>query len=231
MVSWSLIAINVALFCYELTLSPERLEQLFHIFGIVPARYSHSGWALPLGLSIGDYLPFLTSMFLHGSWAQLIGNMWALWLFGDGLEDRMGGFRFLLFYLATGEIAALTDWLTNSESTVPNVGASGAIAGVLGGYFFLFPHSRVIAMVPIFFRPYFFELPAVAYLLFWLISQMVGETFAGLRSSDVGGMAFWAHVGGFTAGAVLHRLFLLPRRKAPRRFQRDEYGIEAAWTL
>jgi membrane associated rhomboid family serine protease len=181
------------------------------------------------GLNMDDYWPFFTSMFLHGGWAHIVGNMWTLSIFGDNVEDRMGPLRYTLFYLATGLAAGLTHYFTNLDSTLPTVGASGAIAGVLGAYFFLFPRSQIIVMVPIFFFPFFFQLPAVTYLLFWLLSQLLGGTLARLTANDVGGIAFWAHVGGFAAGAILHRLFLWPERERPRRFERDEYGIEGAW--
>jgi membrane associated rhomboid family serine protease len=225
-VTWSLIAVNIAVFLYQLTLSPETLQRLIYLFGIVPARYSHPEWALRVGFPIDDYWPFLTCMFLHGSWLHVIGNMWTLWIFGDNVEDRMGPVRYLLFYLLTGVIAGLTHWFTNGDSTVPTVGASGAIAGVLGAYLFLFPRSRIIILVPIFFWPFFFQLPAVTYLIFWFLSQVFAGTLSGLTSSDVGGVAFWAHVGGFASGALLHRLFVVPE---DRRFQRDEAGIEGAW--
>ena len=228
-VTWTLIAINVVVFLYELGLGPDELEALFYMFGIVPARYTHPEWARMIGLPMDDYWPFLTSMFLHGGWAHVVGNMWALWIFGDNVEDRMGPGRFLAFYLLTGVIAGLTHGFTNPQSTVPTVGASGAIAGVLGAYFVLFPRARIIVLLPIFFFPFFFELPAVTYLLFWFLSQVLGGAVAGLSSSQVGGIAFWAHVGGFDAGVVLHRLFILPERDRPRPFERDEYGIEGAW--
>jgi membrane associated rhomboid family serine protease len=228
-VTWALISINVIVFLYELTLAPQDLERLFYVFGIVPARYTHPEWARQLGLPVDDYWPFLTCMFLHGGWAHVIGNMWALWIFGDNVEDRMGPGRFLGFYLLTGVLAGLTHWFTNAQSTVPTVGASGAIAGVLGAYFVLFPRSQIVVLLPIFFFPFFFQLPAVTYLLFWFLSQVLSGTLAGLSASQVGGIAFWAHVGGFAAGVVLHRLFILPERQRPRRFERDEYGIEGAW--
>jgi len=196
----------------------------------VPARYSHPEWARWVGLPVDDYWPFLTSMFLHGGWMHVIGNMWTLWIFGDNVEDRMGRLRFLSFYLLTGLAAGLTHWLTNADSTVPTVGASGAIAGVLGAYFVLFPFSRIIVMFPVFFLPFFFELPAATYLLFWFLSQVFAGTLAGLGPDNVGGVAWWAHVGGFVSGVVVHRLFLLPRRSGPRRWERDEYGVEGAWT-
>jgi membrane associated rhomboid family serine protease len=227
--TWALIGANVAVFLYELTLPPEELERLFYFFGIVPARYSHPEWATVAGLPFDDYWPFLTCMFLHGGLAHVIGNMWTLWIFGDNVEDRMGSLRFLLFYLLTGLIAGLTHYFTNADSVVPTVGASGAIAGVLGAYFVLFPRSQIIVMVPIFFFPFFFQLPAVTYLLFWFLSQILGGAIAGLSSSQVGGIAFWAHAGGFVAGVLLHRLFILPEQERPRRFERDEYGLEGAF--
>ena len=228
-VTWTLIAVNVAIFFYELTLAPEELERLFYLFGVVPARFSDPQWARWVGFPVDDYWPFLTSMFLHGGWMHVIGNMWTLWIFGDNVEERMGRARFLGFYLLTGLAAGLTHWFTNADSTVPTVGASGAIAGVLGAYFVLFPFSRIIAVFPILFLPFFFELPAATYLLFWFLSQVFSGTLAGLGPESVGGVAWWAHVGGFVAGVALHRLFVLPRRSQPRPWERDESGVEGAW--
>jgi len=227
--TWAIIAVNIAVFLYEVARPPDELQQLIYLFGVVPARYSHPEWARAIGFSVDDYWPFVTSMFLHGSWAHLIGNMWALWIFGDNVEDRMGSLRFLLFYLLTGVIAGLTHWFTNTDSTIPTVGASGAIAGVLGAYFVLFPRARIVVLLPILFFPFFFELPAVVYLLVWFLSQLLGGAVSRLSSANVGGIAFWAHVGGFAAGIVLHRLFILPEPQRPRRFERDEVGIEGAW--
>jgi membrane associated rhomboid family serine protease len=228
-VTWSLIGVNAAIFLYEAGLEPQALERFVYLFGLVPARYSHPEWARWVGLPVDDYWPFLTHMFLHGGLAHLIGNMWTLWIFGDNVEDRMGRARFLLFYLLMGVAAGLTHWFTNVDSTVPTVGASGAIAGVLGAYYVLLPRSQIIVMLPVLFWPFFFELPAVTYLFFWFLSQLFGGTLAGLGPSDVGGIAWWAHVGGFGAGVVLHRLFVLPRQSRPRPFERDEYGVEGAW--
>ena len=227
--TWAIIAVNIAVFLYEVARPPDELQQLIYLFGVVPARYSHPEWARAIGFSVDDYWPFVTSMFLHGSWAHLIGNMWALWIFGDNVEDRMGSLRFLLFYLLTGVIAGLTHWFTNTDSTIPTVGASGAIAGVLGAYFVLFPRARIVVLLPILFFPFFFELPAVVYLLVWFLSQLLGGAVSRLSSANVGGIAFWAHVGGFAAGIVLHKLFILPEPQRPRRFERDEVGIEGAW--
>jgi membrane associated rhomboid family serine protease len=224
-VTWSLIATNVVVFLYEVTLDPAGLEALLYLFGIVPASYTQSS---NVGLSI-SYLPFLTSMFLHGSWGHVVSNMWALWIFGDNVEERMGRTRFLFFYLLAGLAAGFLHLITNAQSPVPTVGASGAIAGVLGAYFVLFPHSRIIALIPIGLWPFFFEVPAVTYLFVWFISQLFSGTLEALGPQDVGGIAWWAHVGGFGFGMALHRLFLLPDDRKPRRRQRDEYGIEGAW--
>src|SRR5436853_1770032 len=227
--TWLLILTNSVVFLFELMMPQPTLAHFFHGFGIVPARFTHPDGASWVGFPINDFWPFLTSMFLHGGWGHVIGNMWTLWIFGDNVEDRMGPGRFLIFYLLAGVLSGLAHWFTNAQSAIPTVGASGAIAGVLGAYFVLFPRSQIVVLLPIFFFPFFFQLPAVLYLLFWFLSQVLSGTLAGLTASQVGGIAFWAHVGGFAAGVVLHRLFILPERERPRRFERDEYGIEGAW--
>jgi membrane associated rhomboid family serine protease len=212
----------------ELTLPQGALEQFFYLFGIVPARFVHPEWASLVGFPLDDYWPFLTSMFLHGGWLHVIGNMWTLWIFGDNVEDRMGPVRFLFFYLSCGLAAGLVQTLTSPDSTIPTVGASGAIAGVMGAYFFLFPRARIIVLVPVFFFPLFFELPAVIYLGFWALSQVFSGSLALADPQSVGGVAWWAHVGGFTTGLVLQ--FLLVRRgRAYRAPCRDECEIEGAW--
>ena len=195
---------------------------------LMPGACTEPAWALRVGLSIDDYWPFLTSMFLHGGWMHIIGNMWTLWIFGDNVEDRMGPLRFVCFYLLCGIAAGLIHWFTNLDSTLPTVGAFGAIAGVLGAYFFLFPYARVIVLVPVFFLPFFFELPALVYLGFWALSQVWSGTLALVGPGDVGGVAWWAHVGGFMAGIVLH-FFFVQRGDTYRQPWRDEYAIESAW--
>lgn len=230
-VTRALIAVNVVVFMFELTLSPSQLEDFFYLYGIVPARYSHPAWAAWIGFPVDDYWPFITSMFLHGGWLHIIGNMWTLWIFGDNVEERMGRLRFLLFYLLTGIAAGMTHWFTNTDSTIPTVGASGAISGVLGAYFIMFPHSRIITFFPVLFMPVFFEVPAVVYLFVWFLTQLWSGVLAGLTSDAVKGVAWWAHIGGFVAGILLHRLFCLPKCLRPRRFERDEYGIEGAWDI
>ncbi len=227
--TWILIAVNTLVFILELALPEPAREVLFYYFGIVPARYSHPEWAAMVGLPLDDYWPFVTSMFLHGGWLHLIGNMWTLWIFGDNVEDRMGTGRFLVFYFLCGLAAGLVHFFTNTDSTLPTVGASGAIAGVLGAYFFLFPTARIIVMFPLFFLPLFFELPAVTYLGFWMLSQIFSGAVTALAlPQDVGGVAFWAHVGGFVAGALLVWVFI-KRRDGERALAPDEYGVEGSW--
>ncbi len=225
----AIIGLNVLVFAFELRLPQEDLERLFYLLGIVPARYTHPLWAAWVGFPVDNYWPFLTSMFLHGGWAHIIGNLWSLWIFGDNVEDRMGPGRFAAFYLLCGLVAGVVHWLTNPHSTLPTVGASGAIAGVMGAYFVLFPRARVVAMIPILFYPLFFEVPAVTYLLFWALSQVFSGTAAIAGPGEVGGVAWWAHVGGFSAGLFLHPLFVRPWR-AIRPIQPDEYGTEGAWS-
>jgi len=193
-----LIVTNVVIFIYTLSQGLAGMEQLFYIFGLVPAYYSS-----PMGAPAG-YLPFITSTFMHGGWMHLIGNMWVLWLFGDNVEDHMGSGRFLLFYLVCGVIAGLTHYYVNPTSTVPVVGASGAVAGVMGAYFLMFRHSRILTYVPPFFL---FTVPAWVYLGFWALSQLWSGTVE-LAINSYGQIAFWAHIGGFVAGMLLYSFFV-----------------------
>jgi membrane associated rhomboid family serine protease len=140
----------------------------------------------------------------------------------------MGPVRFVIFFLLCGFIAGITHWFTNPHSTIPTVGASGAIAGVLGAYFLLFPHAHVIVLFPVLFIPFFFAVPAVTYLGFWALSQVFAGTLSLAQPGNVGGVAFWAHVGGFVAGMALHIIFVR-RGAGERRLARDEYGLENAW--
>jgi len=200
-----LIAANCAVFFYELSLGPHGLQRLVYLLGMVPARVT----AFPTNPDIGAgdaLVPLLTSMFLHGGWLHLIGNMWFLWIFGDNIEDRLGHLRFLLFYLLCGLGAGLVHTLFNLGSTIPAIGASGAVAGVLGGYFLLFPGARVLTLVP-FFVVFLAELPAWLILLYWFLLQVLsGAISLGARQGEVGGVAWWAHVGGFVIGFFLVRL-------------------------
>jgi membrane associated rhomboid family serine protease len=217
-VTYFLVGLNLVIFLFEASLTPRGFKVLLFQLGMIPANIT--------GLLAGTHkmgvaaalLPTLTSMFLHGSWMHVIGNMWFLWIFGDNIEDYLGHFKYLLFYLLSGLGAAFAQVLLNPHSSVPTVGASGAIAGVLGAYFLLYPKAKVLIWFPIFFL---FYLPAWVTLGYWFAMQFVSGAATSLASySDTrGGVAFWAHVGGFLVGIVLIKLF--PER--PRRYR---YG---AW--
>ncbi|MEW6747457.1 MAG: rhomboid family intramembrane serine protease [Planctomycetota bacterium] len=211
-----LITANVTLFLLLWSLPEPRLEEVFYLFGIVPARYAHPVWARWLGLSTDNYWPFLTSIFLHGGWLHLVSNMWMLWIFGDNVEDRMGPWRFVLFYLACGVFAGLVHFLSQPDSRVPTVGASGAIAGVMGAYLLLYPTSRVLTLVLIVIWPLLLEIPAVFFLAFWFATQFLSGSAALAAPHQAGGIAWWAHVGGFIAGMAFV-WFFLARRRPPRR--------------
>jgi membrane associated rhomboid family serine protease len=221
----ALILINALVFFFELMLPQHGIDQVFYLFGIVPARLTHPDWAAYVGFPAHSYWTLLTHQFLHGGWLHIIVNMWTLWIFGDNVEDRMGPMRFAIFYLTCGVVAGITQVLANPDSTVPSVGASGAIAGVLGAYLVLFPTARLIVMFPIFFFPFFFEVPAVLYLVIWFFIQLFSGAAALAGPQQVGGIAFWAHIGGFLSGMLLCRLFVHRRRQS----QPDEYGLEWAW--
>jgi len=213
-VTYFLIGLNLAVFLFEATLTPQSFKVLLYQLGMVPANIT--GF-LAGGSRVGlmaAFLPALTSMFLHGSWMHVIGNMWFLWIFGDNIEDHLGHFKYLLFYLLSGLGAAFAQVILNPHSIVPTVGASGAIAGVLGAYFLLYPRAKVLIWFPILFL---FYLPAWVTLGYWFAMQFVSGAATSLASySDTrGGVAFWAHVGGFVAGIILIKL--IPER--PRRYR------------
>ncbi|MCK4810077.1 MAG: rhomboid family intramembrane serine protease [Candidatus Omnitrophica bacterium] len=201
-VTVSLIIVNILVFLYQLSLG-SGLEKFIHSYAFVPVSLS-----LPLGL-FPKVLPLFTSMFLHGGLMHLLGNMLYLWIFADNVEDRLGHFRFLVFYFVCGISASLIHALFNLSSKIPVVGASGAIAGVLGAYFLLFPRARVLTIIPIFIFWQVIEIPAFFFLGFWFLYQF----FLGVVSiGRVGaGIAFWAHIGGFAAGIVFLKLFLKKR--------------------
>jgi membrane associated rhomboid family serine protease len=209
---FTLIAVNVGVFLWELAIPQDMTEQFIYLFGLVPARFTHAEWAAETGFP-HTYWPFLSTMFLHGGWLHIIGNMWVLWIFGDNVEDRMGPVRFVIFYILCGLAAGVVHVLTNPGSTVPAVGASGAIAGVMAAYFVLYPRARIVAMFPIFFYPLFFTVPAFIYLGFWFLMQFFSGTLAIATNREVGGIAWWAHVGGFASGILFFSFFV--RRREP----------------
>jgi len=206
----ALILTNAGAFVYQLMLGPD-LRIFMYTWGMVPERVT---LALQYGEEsfVGPGLTLLTSMFLHGGWLHLVGNMWYLWIFGDNVEDRLGHGRFLLFYIASGLVAALLHYALNPTSELPTVGASGAIAGVLGGYLVTFPRARIITLVPLF--PFFqvMALPAVVVLGLWFVMQFFSG-FLSLGFGSGGGVAWWAHIGGFAFGLIGMKLLGAGRRR------------------
>ncbi len=201
-----LIGVNILVFLYEYSLDPFSLNWLFSQYGLVPARF--------------QFLDLITSMFLHGGWMHLIGNMWFLWIYGDNIEDILGRNKFLLFYLLCGIAAGLVQTLVSGNSRIPTVGASGAIAGVMGGYLVKFPRSKIVTLVPIFVFVTTMEIPAVFILLYWFVIQFFSG-FGNLgQVNETGGVAFFAHIGGFLAGMIL--IYIMG--SGPRYSKRQEYN-------
>jgi membrane associated rhomboid family serine protease len=210
-----LIILNILIFLYESSLGPRGLERFIFMFGLVPAQFWDNGPAL-------SWLPLFSSMFLHASWSHIISNMLALYIFGDNVEDRMGHWRYLIFYLLGGLLAGLAHLLTYASSSMPTIGASGAIAAVLGAYLVLYPRARVISLVPFFFFFPIVEIPAIFYLGIWFVSQLLNGAMALSEASlQSGGVAWWAHIGGFVAGMVL--VWLFTAGQPSRAYYRDEF--------
>ncbi len=213
-VTISIIVLNALVFLYELSLG-RNLDSFLFQFGVVPLRVFYSA-DIPDITLVDTYSPFLTYMFLHGGFIHLIGNMWYLWIFGDNIEDKLGRFRFIFFYLICGIGSALAHVFLNSQSGIPCVGASGAIAGVLGAYMISFPRARVLVIIPLFIIWQFIELPAIIVLGFWFLIQFFNGA-ATISSIEGGaGIAWWAHIGGFVLGIVLIKIFSKQRYRYSR---------------
>ncbi|MDI6766310.1 MAG: rhomboid family intramembrane serine protease [Bacteroidota bacterium] len=199
-INYFLIVVNVIVFLFEFSLG-KGMEAFIYHFGIVPSSFMGDFHSMQIG--IWTFLPLFTSMFLHGGWMHLIGNMLFLHIFGDNIEDKFGHLKYLIFYLIAGLAAASTQIYMFPASEIPMVGASGAIAGVMGAYVFMFPRARIVTLVPIIFLFQIIELPAFLFLGFWFMIQIMSGVFSLGIGADAGGVAWWAHIGGFIAGAVL----------------------------
>src|SRR5690348_12885584 len=218
-VTYFIIALNGVVWLYEWLVqaqSPAALEALVYQFGVVPRHETailSGATQLSPALAV---VPILTSMFMHAGWLHVIGNMWFLWIFGDNIEDYLGHFKYLVFYLLSGIGASVFHILLNAHSTVPSIGASGAIAGVMGAYFVLYPRARVLTLVPLIIFFTFWWLPAWIFLGYWFLIQFLSgaATSIAYTSQTGGGVAFWAHVGGFAAGILMIKI--MPARA--RRF-------------
>jgi membrane associated rhomboid family serine protease len=198
-VNVSIIVLNALAWFFELSIPSNVLPRFVEVYGVVPAHFRVT--------------TVFTSMFLHGSWMHVIGNMWYLWIFGDNVEDRLGHGRYVVFYLLCGFAAALGHVALNAGSLVPTIGASGAIAGVMGAYFVLYPQSRVLTLIPIIFYVEIIELPAIFLLGFWFLMQLFSAGAIAANVSAGGGVAFMAHVAGFLTGVVA--VFLFRQRRRP----------------
>ena len=205
-VTYAIISLNVLVYLLQLAQGP-LLERFIYFYGLVPARYS-----VP---QIADYfstgeqaLALISFMFLHGGFWHLLGNMWSLFIFGDNVEDRLGPLRYAAFYVLCGLASGLSHLLIHRYSNIPTIGASGAIAGVMGAYFILFPRARVLTLIPILFIPYFIEIPSYFFLGIWFVMQFLNAAGSG---GTAGGVAWWAHIGGFVFGMLALKIFeLLP---------------------
>lgn len=207
-----LLLLQGAVFAYELSLSPQQQEQLVRSLGLTPARFADPAWRAEFGLRPADFWPFFSSLFLHGSLLHLLSNLWFLWIFGDNVEERLGSLRYLGFYLICGLAAGAVHVIALPSSQAPTLGASGAVAGVMGAYLRLFPRGKVLTLVPVFILPLFVELPALVFLGFWFVLQIFGAGLGRIGSESGVGVAFWAHLGGFACGWLTVRAFVPARR-------------------
>ena len=203
-VNTAIIGINVVVYLFQMSQGKEFFRFIYS-YGLIPIRYTIPQFG-------SDYyggnaiFAFISFMFLHSSFWHLLGNMWFLYIFGDNVEDRLGPIRYLVFYLLCGVASGVSHVFLNLKSDIPIIGASGAIAGVMGAYFILHPKSRILTLIPIFFIPYFIEIPAFFFLGIWFVLQFVSAAFS---PSDIGGIAWWAHIGGFVFGILFLKLFLM----------------------
>lgn len=211
------IAIIIActgVFLFQQTLPDRAALGLLVRFALIPRRYDDPLWAVSHGLDPNDWLPLLSMAFLHGGWLHLIFNMWTLWLFGRAVEARLGALRFAILYTISALLASAAQLWVHADSPVPTIGASGAIAGVLGAHVMLYPRSRIVLLVPIWVIPLFFRIAAVWYVAIWFGLQVIQGTGA-LMNPRLGGVAWWAHIGGFLAGAAFVGFLKPPDRPPP----------------
>lgn len=206
-VTYALIIANVLIFFYELSLNPAQLNGFFHVFAVVPKELTASFNGADIGQPVPESLTLITAQFLHAGFMHLGFNMLFLWIFGNNIEEELGRVKFILFYLGCGVLASLAQWYFAMESPVPSLGASGAIAGVMGAYILKFPKTKIVTLLPLGFFFYTIRIPALFFLGFWFVQQ----AFNGISMLQVpasvgmqnGGVAYWAHAGGFIFGALL----------------------------
>ncbi|WP_088242406.1 rhomboid family intramembrane serine protease [Calothrix rhizosoleniae] len=220
--TYGLIAANILAFIYEVSLTPPALNGFFHLFAVVPQELSLSFAGVAVNQPIPEWLTLITSQFLHGGLLHLVGNMLFLWIFGNNVEEKLGRGKYLLFYLTCGILAGLAQWFFAQDSAIPSLGASGAIAGVMGAYILRFPQAEIVVVVPlgIFFPS--FRVPAFLFLGFWFIQQaFYGLVSLGTTTNigmESGGIAYWAHAGGFIFGAILAPLLGLFKEESEQNY-------------
>jgi membrane associated rhomboid family serine protease len=218
---FSLIAACTLVFLYQLSLGDRSAVRFIYEFALVPLRFANPRWAVAHGLDPNDYLSLVTMAFLHGGWLHIVINMWTLWLFGRAVESRMGRLRFAVLYFSCALLASGAQLVAYPGSPTPTLGASGAIAGVLGAHAMLYPKARIVILLPIVFVPFFFRLSAMVYVAVWFGLQVFQGTGAILSPGMGHGVAWWAHIGGFLAGVALVRFFTPPEPPAPLPAERE----------
>jgi len=206
-VNYTIIIINVIVFIFEITLSQQQLTRFIYEFGIIPARIFYPSFNVKYEFFTSPLTTYFTSMFLHGGWLHIIFNMWALYIFGDNVEDRLGHFKYLIFYIGAGLIAGFVHSIFNYNSIAPSIGASGAISGVMAAYAILFPAARIKTLFIFFVFPIIIYIPAFFYIFLWFFSQLFSGTFS-LMGAQGSAIAWWAHIGGFVGGVVLLKFFV-----------------------
>ncbi len=206
-VTYGLIIVNVLVFFHEISLTSQQLNRFFQLYAVVPKELTASFNGVSINQPVPEVLTLVTSQFLHGSFLHLAGNMLFLWIFGNNIEEQLGRVKYLIFYLSCGALAALAQWFFSAQSSVPSLGASGAIAGVMGAYIIRFPKAKILTLVPIGFLIAPIRVPAFVFLGFWFLMQAF-YSFASLSVTtnvgmESGGIAYWAHAGGFVFGVIL----------------------------
>ncbi len=203
-VIYALIALNAAVFLYELSLGEAALQQFFNTWAIVPAELT-SSFGTNAVAAESEWITLISSQFLHGGWLHVGGNMLYLWVFGNNIEDQLGSLKFLIFYLLCGVLAGLSQWFFDPASVIPTLGASGAVAGIMGAYIIRFPRARIVTLIPLFIIFTTFRIPAIFFLGWWFVQQAFYSAMSLGATADMGsgGVAYWAHAGGFLFGAIL----------------------------
>jgi len=223
-VTYALIAVNIVVFIHQVMLAPQQLEQFFQLYAVIPRELTASFTGIPISVpqSIPEPLTLITSQFLHGGFLHIAGNMLFLWIFGNNIEDKLGHVKYFIFYITCGILAALAQWFFSMQSGIPSLGASGAIAGVMGAYILRFPNAQIRTLV--FLGPFivFPNIPAIFFLGLWFVQQaLYGIASLGVQTNvgmESGGIAYWAHAGGFVFGAVLGPLLGLFSDSRPKSF-------------